>query len=379
MPVKTLVFETSASTNSAIEALFTLTFLKAGVLTGGQSYVKFCIIQNNIAIKAPKIVIYPQKLVYLQSLKMESQVKLFSGIATEVLAEKIATSYGQSLGKVEHYRFSDGELQASYEESIRGHSVFIMQSTMPPADNLMELLLLIDAAKRASARHIVAVIPYYGYARQDRKDKPRVAIGAKLVADMLAVAGATRVMTMDLHADQIQGFFNVPVDHLYASTIFLPYIKSLNLPNLTMAAPDMGGSKRANGYAKHLKAEMVICYKQRAKANVVESMTAIGEIEGRNIILVDDLVDTGGTLCKAADMMMERGALSVRAICTHPVLSGKAYENIQNSKLTELIVTDTIPLTGECPKIKVISVAPLFAKVINSVHNYESISSNFIL
>jgi ribose-phosphate pyrophosphokinase len=310
---------------------------------------------------------------------MESQVKLFSGIATEALADKIAVSYGQSLGKVEHYRFSDGELQASYEESIRGHSVFIMQSTMPPADNLMELLLLIDAAKRASARHIVAVIPYFGYARQDRKDKPRVAIGAKLVADMLAVAGATRVMTMDLHADQIQGFFNVPVDHLYASTVFLPYIKTLNLDNLTIAAPDMGGSKRANGYAKHLKAEMVICYKQRAKANVVESMTAIGEIEGRNIILVDDLVDTGGTLCKAADMMLDRGALSVRAICTHPVLSGKAYENIENSKLAELIVTDTIPLKQDCSKIKVLSVAPLFAKVISSVHNYESISSNFIL
>lgn len=310
---------------------------------------------------------------------MESQVKIFAGKATEELARKIATAYGQPLGKVERYRFSDGELQASYEESIRGHSVFIIQSTMPSADNLMELLLLIDAAKRASASHIVAVIPYYGYARQDRKDKPRVAIGAKLVADMLTTAGATRVMTMDLHADQIQGFFNVPFDHLYGSTIFLPYIKSLQLDNLTIAAPDMGGSKRANAYAKHLKAEMVICYKQRAKANVVESMTAIGEIEGRNIILIDDLVDTGGTLCKAADMMLDRGALSVRAICTHPVLSGNAYENIENSKLKELIVTDTIPLKKECSKIKVISVADLFAKVINSVHKYESISSNFIM
>jgi ribose-phosphate pyrophosphokinase len=310
---------------------------------------------------------------------MESQVKLFSGIATETLAEKIAAAYGQSLGKVEHYRFSDGELQVSYEESLRGHSVFIMQSTMPPADNLMELLLLIDAAKRASARHIVAVLPYYGYARQDRKDKPRVAIGAKLVADMLAVAGATRVMTMDLHADQIQGFFNLPVDHLYASTIFLPYLQSLKLDNLTIAAPDMGGSKRANSYAKHLKAEMVICYKQRAKANVVESMTAIGEIEGRNIVLVDDLVDTGGTLCKAAEMMMNRGALSVRAVCTHPVLSGRAYENIANSQLKELIVTDTIPLSHQSDKIKVLSVSDLFAKVINSVHNYESISGNFIM
>ena len=310
---------------------------------------------------------------------MESQVRLFSGIASEDLAKKIAASYGQALGKVEHYRFSDGELQASYEESIRGQSVYIIQSTMPPADNLMEMLLLIDAAKRASARHIVAVLPYFGYARQDRKDKPRVAIGAKLVADMLAVAGATRVMTMDLHADQIQGFFNVPVDHLYASTVFLPYINSLNLTNLTSAAPDMGGSKRANSYAKHLKAEMVICYKQRAKANVVESMTAIGEIEGRNIVLVDDLVDTGGTLCKAAEMMMDKGALSVRAVCTHPVLSGKAYDNIENSKLIELIVTDSIPLRQDSSKIRVLSVADLFAKVINSVQNYESISSNFII
>lgn len=310
---------------------------------------------------------------------MESQVRLFSGIASTTLAEKIAHAYGKQLGKVAHYRFSDGELQASYEESIRGQSVFIIQSTMPPADNLMELLLLIDAAKRASARHIIPVIPYFGYARQDRKDQPRVAIGAKLVADMLAVAGATRVMTMDLHADQIQGFFNVPVDHLYASTIFLPYIQSLKLSNLSIAAPDMGGSKRANAYAKHLNADLVICYKQRAKANVVESMTAIGEIEGKNIVLVDDLVDTGGTLCKAADMMMDRGALSVRAVCTHPVLSGKAYDNIANSKLTELIVTDTIPLKQESEKIKVLSVAELFAKVIDSVHNYESISSNFIV
>ena len=310
---------------------------------------------------------------------MESEVRLFSGIATTALAEKIAKAYGQDLGKVSHYRFSDGELQASYEESIRGQSVFIIQSTMPPADNLMELLLLIDAAKRASARHIIPVIPYYGYARQDRKDQPRVAIGAKLVADMLAVAGATRVMTMDLHADQIQGFFNVPVDHLYASTIFMPYIQSLKLSNLCIAAPDMGGSKRANAYAKHLNADLVICYKQRAKANVIENMTAIGEIEGRHIVLVDDLVDTGGTLCKAADMMMSRGALSVRAVCTHPVLSGKAYENIEKSQLTELIVTDTIPLSQESSKIKVVSIAPLFAKVISSVHNFESISSNFIV
>ena len=310
---------------------------------------------------------------------MESQVRLFSGIASEGLAEKIAKSYGKDLGKLIHYRFSDGELQASYEESIRGQSVYIIQSTMPPADNLMELLLLIDAAKRASARHIVAVVPYFGYARQDRKDQPRVAIGAKLVADMLAVAGATRVMTMDLHADQIQGFFNVPVDHLYASTIFLPYIKSLQLDALTIAAPDMGGSKRANAYAKHLNAEMVICYKQRAKANVIESMTAIGEIEGRNIVLIDDLIDTGGTLCKAAEMMLDRGAKSIRALCTHAVLSGKAMETIAQSKLTELVVTDTIPHLDTPEKVKVPSVADLFAKVIHSVHHFESISENFIV
>lgn len=310
---------------------------------------------------------------------MESQVRLFAGKASMAVAEKIAKAYGQPLGKVENYIFSDGELQVSYEESIRGQSVFIIQSTMPPTDNLMEMLLMIDAAKRASARHIIAVLPYYGYARQDRKDQPRVAIGAKLVADMLAVAGATRVMTMDLHADQIQGFFNVPVDHLYASTIFMPYIQSLKLDNLAMAAPDMGGSKRANAYAKHLNADLVICYKQRAKANVVEKMTAIGEIEGKNIVLVDDLVDTGGTLAKAADMMIDKGALSVRAVCTHPVLSGKAYENIEKSKLKELIVTDTIPLKQQSEKIKVLSIADLFAKVINSVHNYESISSNFIV
>ena len=310
---------------------------------------------------------------------METEVRIFSGSTTQNLAEKIAAAYGKPLGKMEHYRFSDGELQVSYEESIRGQSVFVIQSTMPPADNLMELLLMLDAAKRASAEEVIAVLPYFGYARQDRKDQPRVAIGAKLVADMLALAGATRVMTMDLHADQIQGFFDIPVDHLYASSIFLPYIKNLKLPNLTIAAPDMGGSKRANAYSKHLKAEIVICYKERAKANVVDKMTAIGDIEGRNIILVDDLVDTGGTLCKAADMMMQRGALSVRAVCTHAVLSGKAYENIENSKLTELIVTDTIPLKQASSKIKVLTVADLFGKVIHSVQNHESISSNFIM
>jgi ribose-phosphate pyrophosphokinase len=310
---------------------------------------------------------------------MESTVRLFGGTSTKVLAEKIANSYGSPLGNVNCIHFSDGELQVSFEDSVRGQSVFLIQSTNPPAENLIELLLMIDAAKRASAKEIIAVLPYFGYARQDRKDQPRVAIGSKLVADMLAVAGANRVMTMDLHADQIQGFFNVPVDHLYASTIFMPYIRSLNLENLTMAAPDMGGSKRANAYSKYLKSDIVICYKQRSKANIVDNITAIGEIEGRNIILVDDLVDTGGTLCKAADMMMERGAISVRAICTHGLLSGKAYENIEASKLTELIVTDTIPLKKESNKIKVITVADLFAKVIRNVHSYESISSHFIV
>ncbi|MFN6039057.1 MAG: ribose-phosphate pyrophosphokinase [Bacteroidota bacterium] len=310
---------------------------------------------------------------------MQKDVKLFAGRGTKELAEKIALSYGKKLGKVSVLTFSDGEFQVSYEESIRGQNVFIIQSTTPPSDNLIELLLMIDAAKRASAAQIIAVLPYYGYARQDRKDQPRVAIGAKMVADMLAAAGANRVMTMDLHADQIQGFFNVPVDHLYASTIFLPYIQDLGLSNLTIAAPDMGGSKRANAYAKYLKSEIVICYKQRTKANIVDQMTAIGEIEGRNIVLVDDLVDTGGTLTKAADMMMERGALSVRAVCTHAVLSGKAYENLEKSKIVELIVTDTIPLKQQSSKVKALSVAPLFAKVMEDILSHHSISSHFIV
>ncbi len=310
---------------------------------------------------------------------MKTDIKIFSGTASLSLSHKIASAFGRPLGQMNHYNFSDGEMQVSYEESIRGQNVFIIQSTMPPADNLMELLLMIDAAKRASAHYIIAVIPYFGYARQDRKDQPRVAIGAKLVADMIATAGAHRVITMDLHADQIQGFFDVPVDHLYASTIFLPYIQSLNLDNLAIAAPDMGASKRANAYAKYLKADLIICYKQRTKANAVDHITAIGDIEGKNVILIDDLVDTANTLCKAADMMIEKGAKSVRAMATHGVLSGNAFENIEKSKLTELVITDTIPLKKSSSKIKVLSVADLFAKVINSVHNYESISSNFII
>lgn len=310
---------------------------------------------------------------------MAEQVKIFAGTATRHLAEEIAKGYGQPLGNSILHKFSDGEFQTSLEETVRGATVFVVQSTVPPTDNLFEMLLMVDAAKRASAKEIIAVLPYYGFSRQDRKDQPRVAIGAKLVADMLAAAGVNRVMTMDLHADQIQGFFNVPVDHLFASTIFIPYVESLKLPNLTMAAPDMGGSKRANAYAKHLRAEIVICYKQRTKANVVDSITAIGEIEGRNIVLVDDIIDTGGTLCKAADMMMDRGAASVRALITHPILSGKAYEHLEKSRITELIVTDTIPLKQQSSKIKVLSVANMFSDVFHRVVEHESISSHFIM
>ena len=309
---------------------------------------------------------------------MNPTVKIFSGRASMYLAEKIAKQYGVSLGNVIINTFSDGEFQPSFEESVRGADVFIVQSTFPPSDNLMELLMMIDAAKRASARRIVAIIPYFGLARQDRKDKPRVPIGAKLSANMLTAAGVNRIMTMDLHADQIQGFFEVPVDHLFASTIFIPYIQSLNLPNLTMASPDMGGTKRANAYAKFLQAEVAVCYKQRKKANVIEDMFLIGDVAGRDVIIVDDMVDTAGTLAKAADIMMENGATSVRAIATHAILSGKAYERIQNSKLTELIVTDTIPLHQQCDKIKVLSVADLFSDIIKKVFNHESISNTFI-
>ncbi|WP_435413874.1 ribose-phosphate pyrophosphokinase [Polaribacter aestuariivivens] len=305
--------------------------------------------------------------------------KLFACSQSTVLAEKIAKEYNTTLGKVKTTKFSDGEFQPAFEESVRGRRVFIIGSTFPNADNLMEMLLMLDAAKRASARHITAVMPYFGWARQDRKDQPRVAIGAKLVAKLLESAGATRIMTMDLHADQIQGFFEKPVDHLYASTIFLPYIKSLKLDNLTIASPDMGGSKRAYAYSKHLHSDVVICYKQRKKANVISHMELIGDVEGKNVILVDDMIDTGGTLAHAANLMMERGALSVRAICTHPILSGGAYEKIENSGLTELIVSDTIPLKKETSKIKVVSCAPLFADVMHKVQDNTSISGQFLM
>jgi ribose-phosphate pyrophosphokinase len=310
---------------------------------------------------------------------MERDVKLFSGTATKYLAEDIALAYGLPLGRVNVDRFSDGEFSPAFDESIRGCDVFIIQSTFAPSDNLMELLLLIDAARRASAHYITAVIPYFGFARSDRKDKPRVAIAAKLVANLLTAAGVTRIMTMDLHAPQIQGFFDVPVDHLDASSLFVPYIESLNLPNMTVAAPDMGGVHRARGFAKYFNADMVICDKQRKKANEIAGMTVIGDVEGRDIVLIDDLVDTAGTLTKAAEMLFDKGATSVRACCTHPVLSGKAYERIQNSKLTELIVTDTIPLRQQSDKIKVLSTADLFARIIRRVYVYESISQLFLV
>ena len=311
--------------------------------------------------------------------KSNLKAKIFSCTNSVALAESIAKSYGEELGNVITSTYSDGEFQPSYEESIRGTRIFIIASTNPGPENLMELLLMLDAAKRASARHITAVIPYFGWARQDRKDKPRVPIAAKLVAKMLETAGATRIITMDLHADQIQGFFEKPVDHLYASTIFLPYLKSLNLDNLTIASPDMGGSKRAYAYSRALESDVVICYKQRKKANVISHMELIGDVTGKNVVLVDDMVDTAGTLTKAADLMIERGALSVRAICTHPILSGNAYQRLEDSKLEQLIVTDSIPLTQKSSKIKVLSCADLFADVMHKVHNNKSISSNFVM
>ena len=305
--------------------------------------------------------------------------KIFSCTNSRVLAEKITKSFGTELGNIIISKYSDGEFQPSYEESIRGTRIFIIGSTNPSSENLMELLLMVDAAKRASARHIAAVIPYFGWARQDRKDKPRVPIAAKMIAGMIESAGATRVMTMDLHADQIQGFFQIPVDHLYASTIFLPYIQSLKLDDLCIASPDMGGSKRAYAYAKALNSDVVVCYKQRKKANIISHMELIGDVTGKNVVLVDDMVDTAGTLAKAGDLIIEKGAKSVRAICTHGVLSGNAYEKIEKSKLEELIVTDTVPKIKSNSKIKVLSCADLFADVMQNVHNNKSISSKFIM
>lgn len=305
-------------------------------------------------------------------------VKIFSGRATTYLADKIAQAYGESLGEVKYQQFSDGEMSPFISESVRGHEVFIVQSTFPPADNFMELLLMIDAAKRASAESINVIIPYFGYARQDRKDKPRVAIAAKMIANLLSAAGATRIMTCDLHADQIQGFFDIPVDHLDGAYIFVPYLKSLGLSDIMFASPDVGGIKRARYFAKYFDAELAVCDKYRKEANKIESMRLIGEVEGKDVILVDDLVDTAGTICKAASLLKENGAKSVRAVCTHPVLSGKAYENITNSELEEIVVTDTIPLRQHVNKIKLLTVSNLFAKAIRKIHDRESISSLFI-
>jgi ribose-phosphate pyrophosphokinase len=304
-------------------------------------------------------------------------IKLFSGSASTELATNVALAYGKELGEVVLTVFSDGEFQPHFNETVRGCDVFLIQSTNPPTDNLMELLMMIDAARRASAHYVTAVIPYFGLARQDRKDKPRVAIGSKLVANLLVAAGINRIMTMDLHAAQIQGFFDIPVDHLDASIIFVPYIKSLGLGNLTVASPDMGGSYRARSFAKFFNAEVVICDKRRKRANEIESMTLIGDVTDQDIVLIDDICDTAGTLAKAAGLIMERGARSVRAVCTHPVLSGKAYETIENSVLTELIVTDTIPLKHQSSKIKVLSTAELFAKAIENVNEHGSISQLF--
>lgn len=309
---------------------------------------------------------------------MQSNVKIFSGTGSQYLAEKIAKKFGEPLGKVNIQRFSDGEIGVEFKESIRGKSVFLIQSTFAPADNLMELLLMIDAAKRASAYKVIAVMPYYGFARQDRKDRPRVAIGSKLVANMLTAAGADRVITMDLHAPQIQGYFDIPVDHLDSSAIFVPYIENLQLQNLTFAAPDVGSANRIREIASYFECDMVICDKHRKRANEIASMVVIGDVTDRDIVLIDDICDTGGTLAKSAGLMIEKGARSVRALCTHPVLSGNAYENIQNSVLSELVVCDTIPIKPICDKIKVLSTDELFAVTIRNAYENKSINSLFI-
>lgn len=308
----------------------------------------------------------------------KAPLKLFSCRASHNLAQKIADQMGVQLGKSSVTMFSDGEFQPCFDESVRGDMVFIVQSTNPPAENLFELLLMIDAAKRASAYKVIAVIPYFGFARQDRKDRPRVSIGSKLSADLLGTAGVDRVITMDLHADQIQGFFNVPVDHLFGSAIFAPYIEQLKLENLTISAPDMGGSKRANAYSRHLQSEMVLCYKLRKKANVVEEMSIIGDVEGKDVIIIDDMVDTAGTLVLAAQKMVEKGARSIRAFATHPILSGNAIDRINDSPIQELVVTDSVPILRVSEKVKVLSIAEIFANTILAVNNNLSISTNFV-
>ena len=310
----------------------------------------------------------------------DHKLKIFACTGARVFAEQIAQQLNTTVGESELTRFSDGEFQPQFTESVRGATVFIIQSTNPPADNLFELLLMIDAARRASAYKVIAVIPYFGWARQDRKDRPRVSIASKLVANMLTAAGCDRVMTCELHAAQIQGFFDIPVDHLWASSIFIPYIQAMNLDNLSIASPDMGGAKKANVYARHLNAPLIICHKDRTKANVVGSMTAIGEIEGRNVVIVDDMVDTAGTITKCASVLMERGACSVRAVCTHPILSGPAYDRIYASPLQEFIVADTIPLdpAKDNSRFTVLSMTGLFAQVIDRIYHNEPVSDLFI-
>ncbi len=305
-------------------------------------------------------------------------IKIFAGTKSRYMGEEICRDLGIELGKMNIQHFADGEFEVSFEETVRGCEVYLVQSTFPNSDNLMELLLMIDAAKRASAHAVIAVIPYFGWARQDRKDKPRVSIAAKLVADLLTAAGVNRIITMDLHADQIQGFFDVPVDHLYASSVFIPYIKSLQLEDMVIATPDVGGAKRANSYAKFLDVPLVLCHKQRAKANVVESMTVIGDVKDKNVILIDDMVDTAGTISKAADLMMANGAKSVRAIASHAIMSDPATERVNASKMTEMVFTNSIPYTKESKKVHILSVAHLIADTIRRVHNNESISSQYV-
>lgn len=305
-------------------------------------------------------------------------IKIFSGAKSQYMAEEICRELGIELGKMNITHFADGEFEVSFEEPIRGCEVYLVQSTFPNCDNLMELLLMIDAAKRASAHAVIAVMPYFGWARQDRKDKPRVSIGAKLVANLLTAAGVDRIITMDLHADQIQGFFDVPVDHLYASSVFIPYIKSLNLPDLCIATPDVGGAKRANSYAKYLDCPLVLCHKQRARANVVANMTVIGDVKDKNVILIDDMVDTAGTITKAADLLMSKGAKSVRALASHAIMSDPATDRVNDSEMVEMIFTNSIPYNKECPKVTVLSVARMFADTISRVHNNQSISSQYV-